>query len=419
MRIAFSTFGCKINQFETDELKQSFSASGNTVVPFEEPADLYVINTCTVTGRSDYQCRQAIRAAVKRGNGAQVIVTGCYAETNPEEIRKIAGVTKIVPNSSKQTLFEYLPLSMALPPSPSFSGFTQRRTRPVIKIQDGCEACCSYCIIPKARGRSRSVPRETVLAKFDELIGAEAPEIVLSGIHIGRYGRDIDQSLSLTSLVRDLVKKRGSARIRLSSIEPREITPELIDLLGNGLCRHLHVPLQSGDDRILKSMNRDYSSQFYVDTINTIAADVPGIALGADVIVGFPGEGEREFLNTLKIIEHSPVTHVHAFSYSPRPGTMAEKMEGQVSEADKKSRNERVRLAGLKKNHAFRRQFLGKELLVVVENFKTKHATTVCYGMSDNYIRVAVKGANAGHIGSEVRVVLEEVTEKSTVGVVV
>lgn len=419
MRIAFSTFGCKINQFESDELKRSFLSTGNTVVPFDEPADLYVINTCTVTGKSDYQCRQAIRAAVKRGQGAKVIVTGCYAETNPEDIQKISGVTKIVGNSRKQALSEYLTLSTPVTFREPLSFAGQRRTRSVIKIQDGCESFCSYCIIPKARGKSRSIPLEDVLAQFDALIGAGVPEIVLSGIHIGKYGRDIDPSVSLTSLVKDLIKRRGHARIRLSSIEPREITPELVELLGQGLCRHLHVPLQSGDDRILKSMNRDYTSQFYLDIVSKITANNPEIAIGADVIVGFPGEGDSEFRNTLKMINDGPITHIHAFSYSPRRGTVASEMKCQVNDSDKKSRNEQVRIAGLKKNYEFRRRFLGKDLPVVVENCQTRDASSMMYyGMSDNYIRVAIKGAHPEQIGQEVRVLIDEVTEVGTLGTV-
>lgn len=415
MRIAFSTFGCKINQVESDELKRSFQSSGNTVVRFDESEDLYVINTCTVTGRSDYQCRQAIRSAVKRGNGAKVIVTGCYAETNPGEIQRIAGVTKIVGNARKQALSEYITdPAPALGESPF--AIVQGRTRSVIKIQDGCEAFCSYCIIPQARGKSRSIPREDVLAQFDALKGSGAPEIVLSGIHIGKYGRDIDASLSLTTLIKDLVERRGNTRIRLSSIEPREITQEIVALLGNCLCRHLHVPLQSGDDNILMSMNRDYSAQFYLDTINKISQEIPDIAIGADVIVGFPGEGEEEFLNTLKVIRNSPITHVHAFSYSPRPGTVASAMNNQVADSEKKSRNEQIRLVGLKKNYEFRKRFLGKELSVVIENYHTNESVATYYGMSDNYIRVQVKGVETDHIGKEIRVIIKEIKEEFTRG---
>lgn len=416
MRIAFSTFGCKINQVESDELKRSFQSSGNTVVPFEEPADLYVINTCTVTGRSDYQCRQAIRSAVKRGRGARVIVTGCYAETNPGEIAKIPGVTKIVGNARKQAVSEYLSLPMPVLLKETRFPAGSDRTRSVIKIQDGCEAFCSYCIIPKARGKSRSIPRDEVLAQFDAMSAAGAPEVVLSGIHVGKYGKDIDPSLSLTSLVKDLLKRRGNTRLRLSSIEPREITRELVDFLGRGLCRHLHVPLQSGDDSILKSMNRDYSSKFYLDTIERIAAEVPGIAIGVDVIVGFPGEGDKEFRNTLKIINESPITHVHAFSYSPRPGTVASEMKPQVADIEKKLRNEQVRLAGLKKNYEFRKKFKGTELNVVIENHHAGDSDSIYYGMSDNYIRIAVQGVGRDQIGKEIRVEVENVSEASTLG---
>ncbi len=416
MRIAFSTFGCKINQFESDELKRSFQSSGNVIVSFEEQADIYVINTCTVTGKSDYQCRQAIRSALRRGSGAKVIVTGCYAETNPAELRKIEGITKIVGNDNKLKLHEYLGFPSVLS---SFEATRDsvplQRTRSVIKIQDGCESNCTYCIIPKARGKSRSVPAKTVLAQFQALVQTGAPEIVLSGIHIGKYGRDIAPDLSLTSLLRDLITVRGTSRIRLSSIEPREITAEIIDLLGTGLCRHLHIPLQSGDDQILRTMNRDYSSGFYRKQLENIKKIVPDAALGADIIVGFPGEGEDEYLNTLRMLNESLITHVHIFSYSRRAGTIASQLPNQVSERDKKARSEELRRLGLKKNLEFRRMFVGKTLPVVIEQHSENNDGHF-KGMSDNYIRIAVRGVKKSHIGKQINVLIEEASDSKTLG---
>lgn len=414
MRVAFSTFGCKINQFESEELKKSFLSSGNTVVSFDEPADIYVINTCTVTGKSDYQCRQAIKSAIKRGNGAQVIVTGCYAETNPDAIKKLGGGTKIVGNSEKQLITAYAGVAESISPSQMLPVVKGTRTRSVIKIQDGCESYCSYCIIPHARGKSRSIPPEEVIERFKALVEIDSPEIVLSGIHIGKYGKDINSTLSLSALVSELICLRGSTRIRLSSIEPREVTPEIINMLGKGLCRHLHIPLQSGDDEILKAMNRDYSVHFYREIIRDVAAQVNDVAIGADVIVGFPGESIEHFQNTVELIEDIPLTHLHVFSYSPRPGTIAFNMKNHVSDKNKKLRNEELRSIGLKKNYEFRKRCLGKILQVIIEPLQ--RGAEMYSGMSDNYVRVSVQGVKEYHIGNKIDVSIVKVSEQATIG---
>jgi threonylcarbamoyladenosine tRNA methylthiotransferase MtaB len=274
MRIAFTTLGCKINQYETDVMRKTAAAEGNAIVPFESEADVYVINTCSVTAKSDYQCRQTIRAAVRRKEGARIIVTGCYAETRPQEIRSIPGVSLVLGNGEKANIARYVS-------DPEHAGKTRvprlrERTRGVLKIQDGCDGICSYCIVPKARGASRSVPQDEVVKLFDHAVDAGCPEVVLSGIHIGRYGIDLDPRVSLTGLIADLLARRKHSRIRLSSIEPNEITNEMVDLFGQGMCRHFHIPLQSGNDAILNSMNRHYTATFYRNLVETIAHKVPG-----------------------------------------------------------------------------------------------------------------------------------------------
>ena len=239
------------------------------------------------------------------------------------------------------------------------------------------------------------------------------PEIVLSGIHIGAYGADLGHSMDLTRLVRALLNRQGAARVRLSSIEPGEITQELIDLLGEGLCRHLHISLQSGDDAILAAMRRDYSSGFYQHLLEGLAKRVPGIALGADVMVGFPGEGEREFRNTLTLIENAPLTHLHVFSYSPRPGTDAATMKDQVPEQAKKERNEAIRMLAKRKNFSFRKKNEGTILRVVVES-KSDERGEALTGLTDNYIRVAIAGLAEENIGKEIHVKVIEVTDSGT-----
>jgi threonylcarbamoyladenosine tRNA methylthiotransferase MtaB len=416
MRIAFATFGCKINHYETEMMQQSVTGTGNVVVPFGEDADVYVVNTCSVTAKSDSQCRQAIRSATRRKGTARVLVTGCYAETRPHEIRAIPGVSHIVGMQEKADIVRYLPRSGGAA-SPSAAGLLDvpMRTRAFLKIQDGCDSRCSYCIIPMARGGSRSVPYGEVIRCFDGMVASAAPEIVVSGIHIGRYGSDLAPRSSLADLLRDLVGRKGNSRIRLSSIEPNEVTPEIIAMLGRGLCRHLHIPLQSGDDGILRAMNRRYTTGAYRDLIGSLAVRVPGMALGADVMVGFPGEGEREFENTMKLIEDLPLSNLHVFSYSPRQGTPAAAMKGQVPETVKQERNALLRQLGRKKNLEFRRRFLGTKLNVVVENKKTAEIG-IRTGLTDNYIRVSVRGGVEDTGCREIVVLINEVHKDVTLG---
>jgi threonylcarbamoyladenosine tRNA methylthiotransferase MtaB len=419
MRIAFATLGCKINQFETDALQQDLESKGNTIVPFHVEADVYVINTCSVTAKSDYQCRQAIRSAIRRNDSAKIVVTGCYAETRPNEIRDIPGVDLVIGNRDKASIADHI-MSEApavqdqnkpLPDAMSLTS-VRSRTRGFLKIQDGCDNRCSYCIVPQARGRSRSVLPPDVLNGFERLVTSGYAEVVLTGIHIGTYGSDLGTGTTLTEMLRKLLSARGKTRIRLSSIEPKEITEDIVGFLGNGLCRHLHIPLQSGDDTILTSMKRHYTSGFYLSLLEKISMQVPGVALGADIMVGFPGEGEKEFQNTLSLVERSPLTHVHVFSYSPRPGTPAAELTGQVPEKIKKERNEEMRNLGIKKNLLFRQQNIGAELFAVVED-KRDASSGLYTGLTDNYIRVQVADLKKEDIGRVVRVSITEATDRA------
>jgi len=420
MRLAFATLGCKINQYETDSIRQEMVLRGNTVVPFDADADVYIINTCTVTAKSDYTCRQVIRAATRRGKGARVIVTGCYAETRPQELLAIPGVERVIGNGEKLSIPEYLAAAasaseysvQAAKDLPAQA--VREKTRGFLKIQDGCNNHCSYCIVPSARGKSRSAAPATIVNEFEKMISAGSPEVVLTGIHIGTYGADLTPCTSLTDLIARLVDKRGSTRLRLSSIEPLELTSGIIELLGKGLCRHLHIPLQSGDDTILKAMKRDYNAKFYQEQLIAISKKIPGIALGADVIVGFPGEGEHEFQNTLRFIEASPLTHLHVFSYSPRPGTPAADMDDQVPGSVKKRRSEMLRLLGQKKNLAFRNKILAREINVVVEA-GTDASKGKPTGLTDNYIRVFIENIDDEQIGREIPVRITKVDSKITI----
>ena len=245
----------------------------------------------------------------------------------------------------------------------------------------------------------------------------DCPEIVLTGIHIGTYGIDLPDPTNITALITSLAARRKQSRLRLSSIEPREITEEMISLVGNGLCRHLHIPLQSGDDDILGRMGRNYTSGFYLDLLKRIAEQVPGVALGADIMVGFPGEGEEAFQNTMRLVAQSPLTHLHVFSYSPRPGTAAATMKDQVPDHVKKERSEALRNIGQGKNLAFRQSFCGSVLEVVIED-KTHPKNGLLSGLTDNYFRVLVKGAKSLHIGREIQVRLDEANKNENIATI-
>jgi len=415
MRVAFATFGCKINQYDTDRIRLDIERQGGTIVPFDGDADVYVINTCSVTGKADYQCRQKIRSATRRAEGAVVIVTGCYAEISPEEVRTMPGVTLVVGNRDKSAIGDVVSrYGIAQRKTSSKSGTVPQRTRTVLKVQDGCDNRCSYCIVPSARGASRSVPYTEVLRSFDSAIKAGSPEVVVSGIHIGSFGNDLTPATTLSTLLGDLVQRRGEARIRLSSIEPNEITPEIVSLLGSGLCRHLHIPLQSGDDDILKAMNRRYTASNYRALADSIAEQVPDVCLGADIMVGFPGEDDRAFENTYRLIERSPLTHLHIFSYSPRPGTPAAGMDNQVAGQVKKERNERLRALGKKKNLEFRKRMIGR-IVEVVEEIE-QGVTTMRSGLSDNYARVTIENGNFRNVSRPIKVLVKDVNESGLIG---
>jgi threonylcarbamoyladenosine tRNA methylthiotransferase MtaB len=409
VKVALATLGCKVNQCESAGIAEAVTGRGMTLVPFDQVADCYIINTCTVTGRTDYQSRQLIRRAIRQNPSAAVFVTGCYAQRAPEEIARIPGVRLIAGNAEKAGLIDRIGEAGGGTPhillgdiqgqktiSPLGSTVFPEHTRAFLKIQDGCNASCAYCIVPAARGASRSLPPVEVAERIAELARTGYLEVVLTGIHLGAYGRDLTPPADLAALVRRSVDQRAIERLRLSSIEPCEVTQELITLIGSSghLCRHLHIPLQSGDDGILAVMGRNYDAALFGDLIRGIHAAVPGIAIGSDVMAGFPGETPEAFSNTLRLIEALPLAYLHVFPYSPRPGTPAAAMPGQIPEAEKKRRAEILRRAGTLKRSAFAAGFIGTPLSVLIEARKDK-ASGLPLGFTDNYIPVAVRGAGA------------------------
>ena len=381
MNISIITLGCKVNQAESAAIEGAFRNRGFSIVGLSENPDFCIINTCTVTAKSDYQSRQLIRKAAK--TGARVIVTGCYAQLKPDELKGIAGVDRIVPNNDKFNIVNILSGTTSLD-----TLYYSNRSRPLVKVQDGCNHACSYCLIPKARGRSRSVNISEVM---DEVLCHEAHgynEVVLTGIHLGLYGYDMEPGTTLSTLIKALLTKTNVRRIRLSSIEVTEINEEIIELLqDNRVCKHLHVPLQSGSDTILRNMKRPYTAGAYIDMIGRIASRIHNIAIGTDVIVGFPGEGETEFLQSKGLLESLPFSYMHIFPFSARPGTLAAQMPGQISSQIKKDRCGALKTLNTRKRNAYLTSQIGKTLDIIVEDV---YANSTSVGKSSNYLKVAV-----------------------------
>jgi threonylcarbamoyladenosine tRNA methylthiotransferase MtaB len=380
-------------------MEERLHGAGYRVVPFEEGADLVIVNTCTVTAATDAQSRNLIRRARRLNDSCRVVVTGCYAQVDPQALLAIPGVSLVLGNEEKRDLLDLLEKGESAPTAKvsdirrreeaavmPLSSFAER-SRAFVQIQNGCDAFCSYCIIPYARGRSRSVRPDEVVAQVRELVASGYPEIVLTGIHIGGYGADLAPPLTLVELVRRLTAETGVQRLRLGSIEPTEISDSLIETVATSpaLCPHFHIPLQAGDDQVLARMNRHYTTDFFAGLVRRIRERLPEAAIGLDVITGFPGESEEEFANTCRLIEALPVTHLHVFPFSRRPGTPAATMPGQLPGDVVKARAAVLRSLGEAKLRAFSAGFVGRTLEVVVEAGRSKG---LCRGVSRNYLTV-------------------------------
>jgi threonylcarbamoyladenosine tRNA methylthiotransferase MtaB len=402
MKVAMATLGCKVNQYESAGILEALEDRGFSIVPFNTAADYYIVNTCTVTGRSDYQSRQLIRRAIRINPRASIIVTGCYARIAPDEIRKITGVTLVM--ETKEAIAPMLqdiasgkldPTQNPVRPDQILTNLQPKKfpghTRAFLKIQDGCNTFCTYCIVPYARGPSRSLSEKDVVSRIHDLQQAGFREIVLTGIHLGVYGLDLCPPSNLLNILKKVEEKRSIERLRLSSIEPGEISDEMIAFFRSAtvLCHHLHIPLQSGSDDILKRMGRPYHSAFFRNRLEKIWRTVPDMAIGMDVMVGFPGEDETAFNRTLQLIEDLPVAYLHVFPYSERPGTAASMLSGKVRETDKKIRAEQLRSIGKKKRAAFAEKFVGKKLAVLIEGTQDP-LTGFMKGFSDHYIPVFI-----------------------------
>ncbi len=421
MKIAFHTLGCKVNQYETEAMAEEFRAAGHTVVSEEDKADVYVVNTCTVTNLASRKSRQFIRRQKAQAPECIVVVTGCYAQTDPEKVAAIEGVNIICGTNERNGLVErvenyagnYLkkepehesadgaahepaPVEKHILPYEALDEYVSsgiitgasERTRAYIKIQEGCNRFCSYCIIPYARGPVRSRDMTEIIEEAEELIRGGYREIVLTGINTALYGTETSGDFPLKSLLERINAIEGDFRIRLSSLEPTVVNAEQVKLLLRieKLCNHLHLSIQSGSDRILKAMNRPYSREDYLDIVRVLKEEDPDYGISTDIIAGFPGETEDDFAESLDIIEKAGFCRVHAFNYSVRPGTRAEKMEGHVAPEIRKERTERLSRAGDAAAEKFCRALTGKTRRVLTEELTSDGKFIT--GYTDNYVKV-------------------------------
>jgi len=457
------SFGCRATQADGAALDRQLAAQGLNPANSALEADLVVLNTCTVTAAADQDARASIRRIHRDNPDAKIMVTGCYAQRAPQEIAALPGVTWVVGNSHKHRVAEIAAqaqfrdqfpseeyaapqeeaqagppqnfvsletVSLSAPAftlvgdifahteliaAPVFAGETVgEKTRPNLKVQDGCDNRCSFCIIPSVRGQSRSMPLERVIAEANALVEAGYREIVLSGINLGRWGRDFQPQQRFEQLLRALLEHTGIEKVRISSVEPMDWSDDLIALVAGSprIARHAHVPLQSGSDRILRRMHRKYRPWHYAEKIRKVREAMPDAAIGADVMVGFPGETDELFAESRSFIEHLPFTYLHVFTYSSRPGTPSATMPDQVPVHVARERNRVLRELAAGKNLEFRKKFVGKTLDVITLQTRDQESTEA---LSDNYLTVSLAGQHAAN--TWMRATIMSVESEGLVGI--
>ncbi|MEM7255120.1 MAG: tRNA (N(6)-L-threonylcarbamoyladenosine(37)-C(2))-methylthiotransferase MtaB [Pseudomonadota bacterium] len=405
-KVAYTTFGCRLNQYDTEAIRTLLDDSGRyETVDASSDADVLVVNTCSVTARADATSRKAIRRLHQAHPDAQIVVTGCYAQRAPEEIAELPGVSVILGAADRARVVQELEaakrgLRVSVSPIEDAKSFLEvpitemmERRRAFVKVQEGCNESCSFCIVPQTRGASRSREPENVLAQARSLIDAGYPELVLTGVHLGDYGLDLTNRRMLTSLITSLIELPGLQRFRLSSIEPASITPELIDLMASEpkIARHFHIPFQSGSNRILERMRRRYSAEYFRELVETIASKVPECGIGVDVICGFPGETDEDFQATFDMLTGLPITYVHPFTYSVRPGSEAASFGDQIDGDTKKRRTRSLKRLSRDKAAMARSQAQGQIHHALLEQGPKDG---VCVGWTGNYLKVKVAGLN-------------------------
>ncbi len=399
IKVYLESLGCKLNQSEVEALARRFEGAGCQVVGGGEKADLCVINTCAVTHSAARKSRQAIRRLRRANPSAHLVVTGCYAEVARSEVKAIEGVDRVIGNEDKERLVEltvgmedqrsepdYSQMSISYPSLP----IPSNRTRAFVKIQDGCDNRCTYCLVRLARGRQRSRPQEDILAEIEARVEAGYKEVVLTGVHVGAYGRDggNETGESLWSLVGAILSRTAVPRLRLSSIEPWDLDPAFLPLWENArLCRHLHLPLQSGCDATLRRMARRYTTTEFAALVIAARRTIPDLALTTDIIVGFPGETDEEFEESLRFVDKMGFARIHVFRYSARPGTPAAAMPHQLPPDVMRDRSQAMLDLARRSAEGFRRGFLGRRMEVLWE----ERRKAVWSGLTDNYIRVETR----------------------------
>ena len=409
--VALSTLGCRLNQVESQEMGALLERHGFRVVESGEAAQVHVVNTCTVTGRADFSDRQLIRRVGRENAHSFLVVTGCFAQTDPAAVAAIPGVDLVVGNQEKYRLPELLSSLVKRGSGPTIAvgdigaarhvpvapfARVSGRSRASVKIQDGCQHRCAFCIVPAARGGSRSQEPKVVLDQVRALAEAGYLDITLTGVDIGHYGWDLYPRASLAGLVRSLAEVTALRWLRLSSVLPSYFTPELIDAVTTlpVVAPHLHLPLQSGSDRVLRLMRRPYHTRMYRDLVDRLAAAIPGLGLGADVIVGHPGETDDDFEATMRFVDSQPFSYLHVFSYSDRKGTEAARRPDHVPPAVIRERSGRLRRLGREKSGAFRRGLIGarREALVLEERDRQ---TGLLSGLTSNYVEILFAGPDS------------------------
>ena len=411
MKVAFTTLGCRTNQHDTAEMQVLLEKEGYSIVNSSETADVYVVNTCSVTARSDYSSRLAVKKSLAINENATVVFTGCYAQLNPEDSAKIEGLDIVLGNADKLKIAEVLKAKLKNNSLQKESGLAeiymsdihadrefqtlpvtqfQGRTKAFIKVQTGCDESCSFCTVVRARGSSASDTRENILDNVRHAIDGGYKEITLTGINLGTWGMDFHSKETFSSLVEDIANLNGNFRVRLSSINPIEIDDHLIELISQHekICPHLHIPLQSGDTEVLSKMRRNYNAKQYEHIVRRASEKISPLGLGADVIVGFPDESEVSFEHTRKLIEELPFSYLHVFSYSPRSGTEAHNFKNNIKNITKKERNLILNDLVKEKAQQFYKSFIGKKVTVLVE--ERKQADGVLKGHSEHYIPVSI-----------------------------
>lgn len=386
-KVALETIGCKLNQAETESLARQLLDNGYQLAESPQEADVHVLNTCTVTHIADRKARHLLRSAHHSNPESLIIATGCYAQRAPQELRKLGIVDLILDNREKNHLVGILEDRLGNKGNHYNSRWS--RTRSLVKIQEGCNDFCSFCIVPYTRGREHSLPLEEILEEVRARLAAGYKEVTLTGTKIGAYGQNGGNSSDLPHLIEHILREKEIKRLRLSSLQPKDLTRKLIKLWAdNRLCPHLHIPLQSGSEAILQEMGRGYSIDDYERAISLVREAIPDLAITTDILVGFPGEGEKEFEESYLFCEKIGFANIHVFPYSPRAGTKAARMLNQVEEREKKSRSQRMLALAQRSAQQFGKQFLGRTIPVLWER-KSKQG--IWSGLTDNYLRIFTK----------------------------